>query len=114
MVRHLHPSISQLMAPLGIAHGNLINVTCHIVFSLWHGEQSLHPILHICVPWGGDVLANHPIPKLQVRTAYDPRSRSPLGFQIEKVVEEIKIWKNAKISFVEMDEDRDMMDGIWA
>ena len=53
-------------------------------------------------------MANHPIPKLQVRAAYDPRSRSPLGFQIEEVAEEIKIRKNAKISLAEMYEDRDM------
>jgi len=59
-------------------------------------------------------LANHPVPKLQVRAAYDPRSRSPLRFQTEEVVEEIKMWKNAKIGFAEMDEDRDMKDGIWA
>ena len=38
----------------------------------------------------------------------------PPSFQTEEVVEEIKMRKNAKISFVEMDEDRDMMDGIWA
>ena len=24
------------------------------------------------------------------------------------------MWKNAKISFLEMDEDRDMKNGIWA
>jgi hypothetical protein len=59
-------------------------------------------------------LANHPIPKLQVRTAYDPRSRSPPGFQTEEVAEEIKMWKNFKIGFAEMDEDKDMKNGIWA
>ena len=59
-------------------------------------------------------MANHPVPKLQVRAAYDPRSRSPLRFQTEEVVEEIKMWKNAKIGFAEMDEDRDMKDGVWA
>jgi hypothetical protein len=30
------------------------------------------------------------------------------------VAEEIKIGKNAKIGLTEMDEDRDMKDGIWA
>ena len=59
-------------------------------------------------------MANHLVPKLQVRTAYDPRSKSPLGFQTEEVAAEIKMWKNAKISFLEMDEDRDMKNGIWA
>ena len=59
-------------------------------------------------------MANHPIPKLQVRAAYDPRSISPPGFQTEEVAEEIKMWKNAKISLTEMDEDRDMKDGIQA
>ena len=39
-------------------------------------------------------MANHPVPKLQVRAAYDPRSRSPLRFQTEEVVEEIKMGKN--------------------
>ena len=38
----------------------------------------------------------------------------PPSFQTEEVAKEIKTWKNAKISFVEMDEDRDMKDGIWA
>ena len=46
--------------------------------------------------------------------AYDPRSGSRLGFQTEEVAEEIKMRKNAKISFIEMDEDRDMKDGIQA
>ena len=59
-------------------------------------------------------MANHPVPKLQVRAAYDPRSRSPSVFQTEEVVEEMKMQKNAKISLIEMDEDRDMKDGIWA
>jgi hypothetical protein len=59
-------------------------------------------------------LANHPVPKLQVRTAYDRRSRSPPGFQTEEVAEEIKMWKNFKIGFAEMDEDKDMKNGIWA
>ena len=81
---------------------------------LGHVEPSLRPILHIYVQRGGDVLANHLISKLQVCTAYDPRSRSPLGFQIEEVAEEIKMRKNAKISLIEMDEDTDMKDGIWA
>jgi len=30
------------------------------------------------------------------------------------VAEEIKMGKNAKIGLAEMDEDRDMKDGIWA
>jgi hypothetical protein len=30
------------------------------------------------------------------------------------VVEEINVGKNAKIGLIEMDEDRDMKDGIWA
>jgi len=52
-------------------------------------------------------LVNHPVPKLQVCAAYDPRSRSPLSFQTEEVAKEIKIRKNDKISLTEMDEDRD-------
>ena len=30
------------------------------------------------------------------------------------MAEEIKMGKNAKIGLIEMDEDRDMKDGIWA
>jgi hypothetical protein len=30
------------------------------------------------------------------------------------VAEEIEMGKNAKIGLIEMDEDRDMKDGIWA
>ena len=59
-------------------------------------------------------MANHPVPKRQVRAAYDPRSRSSPGFQTEEVAKEIKMRKNAKISLAEMDEDRDMKDGVWA
>ena len=59
-------------------------------------------------------MTHHPVPKLQIRAAYDPRSRSSLGFQAEEVAEEIKMGKNAKIGLAEMDEDRDMNDGIWA
>ena len=59
-------------------------------------------------------MVNHPIPKLQVRAAYDPRSRSPLGFQTEEVAKEIEMRKNAKISLAEIDEDRDMKNGIRA
>ena len=110
----LHSVGARPLQPLGIAHGDLINVACHIRLHLWHVEPSLRPILHICVQCGHDVLANHPVPKLQVRTAYDPRSRSRPGFQAEEVAEEIKMRKNAKISFIEMDEDRDMKDGIQA
>ena len=62
----LHPIGTRSLRPLGIAHGNLINVTCHIVFLLWHVEPSLRPIFHICVQRGGDVLVNHPVPKQQV------------------------------------------------
>ena len=32
----------------------------------------------------------------------------------KKVVEEIKMWENAKIGFTEMDEDRNMKDEVWA
>jgi len=60
------------------------------VFPLWHVEPSLRPILHICVQRGGDVLANHPILKLQVRAAYDPNPDPP-GFQTKEVVEEIEM-----------------------
>jgi len=35
-----------------------------------------------------------------------------MRFQIEKVAEEIKMWENAKIGFVEMDEDRNVKDGV--
>ena len=81
---------------------------------LWHVEPPLHPILHVCVQRGSDVLANHPISKLQVRATYYPRSRSPSSFQTEEVAEEIKMLKNVKIGFAEMDKDKDMKDGIWA
>ena len=108
----LHPIGTRSLQPLGVAHGNLINVACHIVFPLWHVEPSLRPILHICVQQGGDALVNHPILKLQVRAAYDPRSRSPTRFQIEKVVEEIKMWEDAKIGLAEMDEDRNVKDRV--
>jgi len=37
-----------------------------------------------------------------------------MRFQIEKVAEEIKMWENAKIVFTEMDEDRNVKDGVWA
>ena len=77
----LHPIGARSLRSLGIAHGNLINVACHIVFPLWHVEPLLHPILHICVQWCGDVLANHPIPKPQLCVAYDPRSRPPWAFK---------------------------------
>ena len=86
----LHPIGTRSLRSLGIAHGNLINVACHIVFPLLHVEPSVHPIFHISVQRGGDVLANHPIPKLQVRTAYDPRSRSPWAFKQKKW------WKRSK------------------
>ena len=102
----------QVLRPLGVAHGNLINVTCHMVFPLWHVEPPFHLIFHVYVQWGSDVLANHPIPMLQVRATYYPRSRSPSSFQIEELVEEVKMWKDAKIGFVEMDKDRDMKGGI--
>jgi len=49
--------------------------------------------------------------KYALPTILDP---DPPGFQTEEVVEEIKIWKNAKISLIEMDADRDMKDGIRA
>ena len=84
------------------------------MFPLWHVEPSLHPILQTHVQRGGDVLTHHPILKLQLCAAYDPRSRSSSGFQTEEVAEEIKMQKNAKISLVEMDEDKDMKDGIQA
>ena len=83
-----------------------------MVFPLWPVEPPLCPILHVCVQWGSDVLANHLISKLQVCATYYPRSRSPSSFEIEEVAEEIKMWKNAKIGFIEMDKDRDMKDGI--
>jgi len=38
----------------------------------------------------------------------------PPGFQTDEVAEEIEIRKNDKISLIEMDEDRDMKDGIRA
>ena len=38
----------------------------------------------------------------------------PPAFETKEVAEEIEMWKNAKISLVEMDEDGDMKDGIWA
>ena len=37
-----------------------------------------------------------------------------MRFQTEKVVEEIKMWENAKIGFAEMDEDRNVKDGVQA
>ena len=37
-----------------------------------------------------------------------------MRFQIEKVAEEIKMWKNAKIGFTEMDEDKNVKDGVRA
>ena len=37
-----------------------------------------------------------------------------MRFQTEKVVEGIKMLENAKIGFVEMDEDRNMKDGVRA
>ena len=37
-----------------------------------------------------------------------------LGFQTKEVAEEIKMGKNAKIGLAEMDQDRDMKEGIWA
>ena len=36
-----------------------------------------------------------------------------MRLQIEKVVEEIKMWKNDKIGFAEMNEDRNVKDGVW-
>ena len=35
-----------------------------------------------------------------------------MRFQIEKVAEEIKMRENAKIGFIEMDEERNVMYGI--
>ena len=37
-----------------------------------------------------------------------------MRFQIEKVAEEIKMWGNAKIGIAEMDEDRNVKDGVQA
>ena len=37
-----------------------------------------------------------------------------MRFQTEKVAEEIKMWKNAKIGFTEMDEDRNVKDRVRA
>ena len=82
------------------------------MFPLWHVEPSLCLILHVCVQWDSDVLPNHPILQLQLRATHNPRSRSPLRFQTEKVAEEIKMWENAKIGFTEMDEDRNVKDGV--
>ena len=59
-------------------------------------------------------MTHHPILKLQLCAAYDPRSRSSSGFQTEEVAEEIKMGKNTKIGLAKIDEDRDMDDGIWA
>ena len=50
-------------------------------------------------------MTHHPVPKLQIRVTYDPRSRSYPVFQTEEVVEDIKMGKNAKIGLIEMDED---------
>ena len=57
----LHSVGARPLRPLDVAHGDLINVACHIWLHLWHIEQSLCPILHIHVQWGGDVLTSHPI-----------------------------------------------------
>ena len=37
-----------------------------------------------------------------------------MRFQTEKVAEEIKMWENAKIGFTEMDEDKNVKDGVRA
>ena len=37
-----------------------------------------------------------------------------MRFQTKKVKEEIKMLENAKIGFAEMDEDRNMKNGVWA
>ena len=37
-----------------------------------------------------------------------------MRFQTEKVAKEIKMWENAKIGFVEMNEDKNMKDGVRA
>ena len=49
---------------------------------------------------------------MQVCVTHNPRSRSPTRFQTEKVAEEIKMWENAKIGLVEMDEDRNVKDRV--
>ena len=87
----LHSTGTRSLRPPRVAHGNLINVAFYIMFPMWHVEPSLCPILHICVQQGSDVLANHPISKLQERTTYYPKSTSPSSFQTEEVSEEIKI-----------------------
>ena len=86
----LHSTSTTSLRPPGIAHGNLINVSHHKMFPLWHVEPSLCPILHVCVQRGSDVLSNHPILQLQVRATHNPRSRSPMRFQTKKW------WKRSK------------------
>ena len=67
-LRHLlHPIDARPLRPPGVANGDLIHVACHIRLHLWHVEPLLHPILHIHVQRGGDVLTHHLVPKLQVR-----------------------------------------------
>ena len=110
----LHPIDTRSLQPPGVAHGNLINVACHIVFPLWHIEPSLRPILHIVFNGVAMYWPTNPSQscKYMLPTILDPDPSS--GFQTEEVTEEIKMWKNAKITLTEMDEDIDMKDGIRA
>ena len=80
----LHPIGARSLQPPGVANGDLIHIACHIRLHLWHVGPSLRPVLHNCVQRGGDVLTHHPVLKLQVHAAYDPRSRSPRAFKQKK------------------------------
>ena len=50
--------------------------------------------------------------ELQIHAADHPRTTATLLLQLEQVTEEVEVGKNPEIRLTEMDENRDVEDGV--
>ena len=80
--------------------------------ALFHVEPPSVPPLQRSIQWYSDVLAHHPVPELQIYAA-DHLGTTTAILQVEEVTEEVEVGKNPEIRLTEMNENRNVQDGVW-
>ena len=87
---------------------DVVDVASNYRVALFDVEPPGVPSFQRGIQWYIDVLAGHPIPKLQVHAADHFGTAAAFFLQTEQVPEEAEMRKNAKKRFTEMDKDRDV------
>ena len=108
----LHVYIVWSLRPATLALRDVVDVTPDYRVALLNVEPPGIPSFQRSVQRYIDVLTGHPIHELQIYATDHLGTTAALLLQPEQVSEEVEIWKNAQIRFAEVDEDRDVQNGI--